>query len=251
MSQAKSLRWVILVSALLMPILSATLFSTTSFNEATQSPYGKTFIEPADYAFTIWAVIYGTSVYYGIWQFRRPWSPTDVYAKIAPFTATTFLLTSLWLVLARLNLTWLTFLCITVMLVSTAITFALYVRSGHHQVVNGLSFNLFFGWLSVAFFANLSAAIKGSGWFLSDSVEVVYTLSALLGAIGLAVFFLLRAKNSLAYGLTIIWALIAIAVSNQPIGNNRPAIVWTCIAAIGLLGVVLGWKVRRQSNLAV
>jgi hypothetical protein len=66
------LQFLNLVLALLQIVVTVVAFSLgTSFDKATASSSGEPPIIPAEYAFTVWSVIYAGSVLYAIYQFPR------------------------------------------------------------------------------------------------------------------------------------------------------------------------------------
>src|SRR5690606_14356422 len=100
-------------------------------------------------------------------------------------------------------------------------------------------FALYFGWITVAFIANIAAfltKISWNGWGISD---VIWTIMMICIA-GLINIYMIWKRNLREYGLVGVWALIAIAVSNV---NNDGSlfIIYTCyfVSAILIVSIVI------------
>jgi hypothetical protein len=247
-----------LVLALAMPVTTFLAFSTgTSFEEATRTEAGEPPIVPAGYAFIIWAFIYSGSVAYAVFQALPAQQENDLLRRVGPFTAAAFLGTSWWLVLARFGWVWLTVVCIAWILASLAVAFFRIVQAGptataaeHYLVV--LPVSVFTGWVTVAIFANTSAALRVSGLQDVGLSEGTWTISMLLvaGLIGSTVT--VASRGNAGYALAVIWALIAIAVANVT-RSNHATIAWLAagMAALVALALFLAPFTRPRRPLSV
>ena len=99
--------------AVAMPVTTFLVFGrSVSFEEATAGEAGTPLIEPAGYAFIIWSVIYAGGIVYALVQARPRARFDPLFSRIGWWTASAFLSVSVWLVMARLGLLWMTVLCI-------------------------------------------------------------------------------------------------------------------------------------------
>jgi hypothetical protein len=192
----------VLVLSLAPPVTTVLAFATgTTFEEATRSDGGKPLIEPAGYAFIVWTLIYGGSVAYGIFQALPSQAGNELFRRIGFFTASAFVGTSVWLLMARVGWIWLTVVCIVWMLAALAPVFVRFVScegalSAAERCVVVFPLSVFTAWVTVATFANSAAAVKDSGWAdvgLSEQEWTVLMLAA--GGVG-------RLRSKGLHGLT-------------------------------------------------
>ena len=209
-----------LALALAQPITTILCFAMgTSFEEATRSDVAEPPIIPAGYTFIIWTMIYGGAIAYGVFQARPARRADSLLRQIGSPTASAFLATSAWLVMARFGLTWLTVVCIAWMMGSLAVVLRVFAREGAPRtaaerwfVVAPLS--LFAGYVTAAMFANTAAALKGSGWMAPGKSETAYSVAMLVAAGSVAAWVTLATGGNAAYAAAIIWALVGIVVAN-------------------------------------
>jgi translocator protein len=221
----------VLVLSLAPPITTILAFATgTTFEEATRSDGGKPLIEPAGYAFIVWTLIYGGSVAYGIFQALPSQAGNELFRRIGFFTASAFVGTSVWLLMARFGWIWLTVVCIVWMLASLAPAFVWLVSydssltlAERCLVVFPLS--VFTAWVTVATFANTAAAVKDSGWADVGLSEQSWTVLMLAAAGLVACGATLFSRGNAGYALTVLWALAAIVVANLHPGQSTPVAV--------------------------
>jgi hypothetical protein len=209
-----------LVLAFAQPITTVLCFSTgTTFDQATRTDVGEPPIIPAGYTFTIWTLIYAGAIAYGLYQAAPTRRHDPLLRRIGLPAAAAMLGTSIWLVMARFGLYWLTVACIIWMMVSLAIVLRDFVRTGAPRsvaerwlVVAPLS--LFAGYVTAATFANTAAAMKNSGWMTAGASETAWSVMMLLAGGGIGAWGTCATRGNAAYALAIVWALIGIVVAN-------------------------------------
>jgi hypothetical protein len=233
--------------ALALPITTVVCFALgTSFAEATQSDSGEPPIIPAGYTFTIWTAIYAGAIVYAIYQ-ALPQRRTDrLLRQIGWLTTSAFLATSAWLVMARFGLVWMTVVCMFWMMASLAGMLRVFVREGAPRtaaerwlVVAPLS--LFAGYVTAATFANLAAAMKGSGWMTQGSSETTWSVGMLMAAGLIAAWATLTTRGNTAYALAIVWALGGIIVANTIERASNPPVALTAGAMAVVVAVTWAW----------
>lgn len=216
----------------------------TSFDEATHSSTSTPPIIPADYAFTIWGLIYASSVAYGIYQAIPSQRTNPLLRRIGLSTASAFLGTIAWLVMARFGRTWATVGCIAWMEASLLTAFMAFVRhrapftrAERWFVVFPVS--VFTGWVTVAVFANTSAALAESGLLNTGLSERGWAVLMLVVAGLLACWITLRSRGNAAFALTIVWALVAVLVANVTREVNPAVAAVAGVMAIVVVGSLL------------
>ncbi|HAH10381.1 MAG TPA: hypothetical protein DCL54_07715 [Alphaproteobacteria bacterium] len=230
--------------------IAATVYLFSSGFQSAQGPMPQaepTPIEPAGYAFIIWAPIYIGCVIYALWLFspegmRDPVSHVIGWATVPVFAACVG-----WLFAAAWGPVIFTIPLIVVMfagLASTLLTVtagtAAMSWSKYLCVVVPLS--LYCGWVSVALFANASEVLPSYG-FNRFGLDVETWTLLMLGVAGLVAAYITWTTASPVYTGAVIWALIAISVGSF----NRGPYPVVAAAALGLaVTLVLLMWVRLQ-----
>lgn len=194
-------------------------------------------VQPAGYAFGIWGLIYvWLLIHAAFGLFKRAESPAwdaHRWPLIASLT-----LGVPWLALALASPVWATVL-IWAMLIAALI--AMFATPRTDRWLAQAPVAIYAGWLSAASFVSLGLVIGGWGWATS-------TVSALI-ALTLATIFAAtiqwRLPRAPEYGLTVVWALVAVIVRN---GADR--LVVTALAAVAI-AILLGVIVRNARIKAV
>jgi hypothetical protein len=220
----------------------------TSFDEATQADVSTPLIEPAGYAFIVWSVIYLGSLAYAAYQFAPARRDDLLLRRIGWPTASAFLSVAVWLVMARFNLIWLTVACIVWMLVSVVPAF---VRAARHpnptpgqRWLVAAPLGVFAGWVTAATFANTAAALKVSGLLDVGLPEAQWTVLFLLAAGVLGAAGTLAVRGRAEYGLTLVWAFVAIAVANLHRGPHPTVALTAGAMAAVVVAALIGSRVR-------
>lgn len=192
-------------------------------------------ILPAGYAFAIWGLIYLWLVLhagFGLW--RRADDPAwdGVRAPLILSLA----VGAVWLFVAVRDPVWASVL-IAVMLAG-ALVAVLRAPAAPDRWLLLAPLAIYAGWLSAATGVSLGVLLAGFGW-LPDTGAAMVMLGVVLA---LAVAVQLRLGRAPEYGLTVVWALIAVCVRNGA-GN----LVVTGLAAAGCLVMLAAvWRVRRD-----
>ncbi len=185
-------------------------------------------VQPAGYAFAIWGLIYlwliGGTVFGALlrsddldWAPMRP----PLFASLAMGTV--------WLPLAQVSPV-LSTLLIWAML-GTALL-ALFRAGDTDRWLQQAPVAIYAGWLSAASCVALGIVIGGYGWMPPTPAAL---LSLLICAV-LAVTVQYRLHRAPEYGITVIWALVAVVVANwQPF--NAAVTLLALVAMAAILGV--------------
>jgi hypothetical protein len=183
-------------------------------------------VQPAGYAFAIWGLIYGwlvVSAVFGVWKRR---DDPDWTAARAPLMISLAVGTP-WLAIANASAVWAT---VTIFIMAAGAIFALIRAPQSDMWWFKVPVGIYAGWLTAASFVSLGSTAAGYG-ILTGQLGWAYI--GILGALAVATPVLLR-TGAPSYGLTVIWALVAIIVANA-------ADIWTvsALAAVGI-AVMLG-----------
>ena len=191
-------------------------------------------ILPAGYAFAIWGLIYLWLVLhagFGLWKRAGDPAWDGVRAPLILSLA----VGAIWLFVAVRDPLWASVL-IAVMLAG-ALAALLRAPAAPDRWLLLAPLAIYAGWLSAATGVSLGVLLAGFGW-LPDTGAAVVMLGVVLA---LAVAVQLRLGRAPEYGLTVVWALVAVCVRNGA-GN----LVVTGLAAAGcLVMLAVAWRVRR------
>jgi hypothetical protein len=204
-----------------------------------------TLIAPASPAFSIWTVIYLGLAAYTVWQFAPGNAATERTRATGWWTAASMVLNATWLLVTQQGWIWLS----VVVIVALALVLGMLVRELDRRpaggnvervIVDG-TFGLYLGWVAVATFANIVAALGSSG----DDLGPVGAASMVIVAAGVCVglAFTLGARWTVAAASAWGFAWIAVGrLADEP----RSTLVGGVAVAAAL--VVLTAPVWRRST---
>ncbi|MEY1555110.1 hypothetical protein AB3Y40_05695 [Yoonia sp. R2331] len=191
-------------------------------------------IQPAGYAFAIWGLIYGwllVSAGYGLLRRRHA---ADWKAARQP------LIVSLavgvpWLSIANASAIWAT---VTIFIMAGFAILALLRAPDADRWWLQAPIGIYAGWLTAASFVSLGSTAAGYA-ILTDSFG--WALIGIACALVVTVGVMRRKPGAPEYGLTVVWALIGIIVSNQ-----TQVIAVSAAAAIGA-ALLIAMTLRNSS----
>lgn len=210
-------------------------------NIAASSAASQTPVIPAGYAFSIWGFIFFFALIYALYQARPSERSNALFRRLGWYTAGAFFFNTVWELVAQfISFGYPTFFVIVLILV-----FALGALF-HLPVFKSLSLkdkwlvylpvSVSAGWISAAVFANLSSVLNQLA-FTNFGLSLSVFSSALILLAGLfASFILYKAKGNFLYGLTIVWALVAILVANLTRGYDPNNAILAGILTLIILG---------------
>ena len=221
---------------------------TDAFSNA--APGGDPPIIPARYAFAIWAPIYAGCLAYAIYQAFPSDANRALLRRAGWWTACAFAATTAWLIAAqRVERIWLTVALLGTIVAS--LTMAARVLSAEKppspidEYLIALPIDLFFGWTSVAVFANTAAALRFSG-VTSPGHETIATLVMLALVTAGASAVIVGLARGAGYVGAVLWALVSIVVANQSGETRPPNLVVSLAAAVGAVVVLAcAWRARN------
>jgi hypothetical protein len=203
-------------------------------------------VEPAGYAFVIWGLIYAGSLAYAVYQARPAKAEDPLLRRIGWLTASGFLLTCIWMLVARFGPLWATVPTIIGMLSLLGASFVVAARWDHRQqaltrshrwlVITPLA--IFNGWLTAAVFVNAAEVLPRYGFGRLGLPLEAFSLVVLGAAFLLALVVLRLARWNPAYGITVVWALLGIIVANIERELSFVVAIAAGCAAVALLAVL-------------
>lgn len=175
-----------------------------------------TLLTPAGYAFSIWSIIYVGLIAFSIYQALPSQSDNARFARIRSLYIANCAANCGWLYLWHYDYIGLSILAMLLIL-STLVLINLNLRgieSGAELWTTKLPFNIYFGWITAATILNASIALVYFGVQTSAAITAILACLLIATATFLAVI-IRRNFDFPAYALTIMWALIAIAVNQS------------------------------------
>jgi translocator protein len=190
-----------------------------------------TVLTPADYAFSIWSLIYLGLIVFSVYQLL----PRNI-ERFAPVR-------SLYIFNAALNCAWIFFwhsdqiaICLAIivalLVVLTVINFKLrQTGSALESLLTKAPFGLYLGWVAVAALVNFAVFLVYANIDLGDG-SFVFGAAAILVAAAFAVFFRIKLTNYFIPA-AVAWGLTAIAVKQ----SGKTLIV--AAAAVGVIACLI------------
>lgn len=206
---------------------------------------------PAGGTFSIWGVIYLLVGAWAVVQFFPSAEATG--RRIAPLFTLSSLLNAGWLFAwhqVRVGLS----VVIMFALLWVLLRVNLLLRETRGGQIPGtlprVAFGIYFGWILVAALVNVTVLLVAAGWdgdlglvAISDAAWAI--MLVVLGA-GAACFAIVGLRNSWV-GLSVVWAFGGIAVNRW---DDFPAIAWTAVAMMLVVGATTGWGFLRGDRWA-
>lgn len=208
------------------------------------------YFTPAGYAFSIWGLIYlgllGFVVYTAA-GLNKEQQGGSVLLQVKWWFVVSCLANSLWVV------AWLyDYIGLSVVLMAVIFISLLNIIISTGAVVEGASlkkyllvfapFSLYFGWISVAFIANMAAYLTATGWDGWGISAINWTV-IMIAVAGLVNIFVIWTRNLYLFGAVGIWAILAIAASNEV-----SLIINTCYAVAVVLAIVIIIRLLAAGN---
>ncbi|MGY3211725.1 hypothetical protein [Mucilaginibacter sp. HD30] len=207
------------------------------------------YFTPAGYAFSIWGVIYlglAGFIYYSWNTVNEKGDQTT--SKIGWWFVLSCIANALWVVVWLYDQIGLSVLLMTLLFISLLKILQnagiLSNRSANTKTLLCVywPFSIYFGWVSVAFIADVAAYLTKLGWSGWGIPAINWTVIMLCTA-GLVNVLVVYTKKLYTYGLVGIWAVLAISVSNQ-----NSSIVYTCygVAAVVVSFIAINLLGRKS-----
>jgi len=213
---------------------------------------------PAGITFSIWGVIYLLLGFYtlyqlGLFQKDKATDP-ELLKRVGNLFAFSSLMNSIWIFCWHYNVISLSLVLMLLILVSL-ITIHLVLKrtpmTRKEWFFIRLPFSIYFGWITVATIANVTAVLVTLGWGGWGLSEPVWTSTLIIIGTLIGITTAILAKD-IPYVATLIWAFTGILIKHTSAsGFNRayPVVIITVQGALVLLTatfvIVLVMKIRQ------
>lgn len=169
--------------------------------------------QPAGYAFSIWGLIYAWLIVHAAFGLVQR-ADDAAWATTRSALIVSLGVGAFWLPVAKVSPLW-AFVLIWIMLIAALIALFRSGRSDPWLLRAPLS--IYAGWLTAASWVSVAINAAGYGVLFGN---LVWAWIAVAGLTIMGVWVQLRLPRTPGYGLTLTWALVALAVQNFALGNT-------------------------------
>ncbi|WP_395626472.1 hypothetical protein [Daejeonella sp.] len=185
-----------------------------------------TVFAPAGITFSIWGIIYLALISFSLYHlyaafYKAKNEPSNLITNsLGVLFIINNLATALWL-LAWLNEELL--ISVILMLIQLTALILIHIRLNRLNIISTFSFQFFtniplsiyFGWISIATIANISAYLKSINWTggISESLWAII----LIAIASLITLFMVIIRKNIPFGLVVLWALYGIVLKRQQV----------------------------------
>lgn len=208
-------------------------------------------ILPANYAFSIWGLIYLGLIGYGIYQLLPEQRQNPVLRRVDYWLILSCVVQAVWVVLFLLRQFWLSTVAMLGILLPL-IAIYLHLGVGKRRVnrqekwLAHIPFSIYLGWISVATIVNVAVSLFNNNWNGFGIAAPGWTAIMMTVAAVLAALIAIQ-RRDIAYPLVIVWALIAIAVRQSSV----PLISGVAVGLAIVLVLLIVMTRLRQNRPAV
>jgi translocator protein len=209
-------------------------------------------VTPADYAFTVWGLIYAACFALAIYQLLPSQQVRAVHRRTGWWLAGAFLCAALWVPIFGMRSLWLAQILILILvgyLIVAARSFVVLgpAPTAAEEVFLRLPVMIYLGWATLAAAAGFAATFRS--WGMPASAQWVNAIGTLLLVGVLVVSFLVvfRLVAVLGFLLTACWALFAVIVATDSHSVRNASL----LAIVIMVAVVIGRTVRSTNRRAV
>jgi hypothetical protein len=240
-------QWANLLGAVFQ-ILAAFLLPVAQAASGNPTP-----VDPAGYAFAIWGLIYLLALVYAVYQAFPSRRTNPLFRRVGWVTAGAFILCGLWEVVVPLGQLLLAQVILVGIFLCAGVAYARLVRSERAVVgrtarwLVGLPTAMLFGWVTAANAVSFTSEAARLGLVGGGIAEAVLGAALLLagGVIASVVIRIGRAgppQPYVTYGLAVLWALVAVVVSqfDSSILGAASALLAGAVVARALLVALRG-----------
>lgn len=244
----RPLAWAVLAAAVLEVVAPVVTINGPGASPGSGSG-PELLITPVGWAFAIWGVIYTLAIAQAVAVLVR--GADSVPRRLQVDQLVLYLGGAVWIVMSALDSSLATALALLVMLLAAVDGVVTAARHGFaprwFAVLTRTAVGLYAGWVTAAFFLNLSTALVDLDVVDADTLgwQLVVVVVAVLTLLALTV-----TTRIVAYAAAGVWALVGIAVTGS--ANDDPQVLGLAIGAAVVLALVLAGSVatshRTQSH---
>lgn len=245
-------RHYMLITKLTIALFFIVLLVINYLNQSTISTIAqinKPFIQPANFTFSIWSIIYGWFLCWIIYSFFKGNTHDKLYMSVRYLLPLNFTFNCLWVLSFASRDILLSCLFIILVLITCVYLFInakRYAKLG--WFITGV-FSIYLGWISIATIVNIFYYVNNltpSVW--STFEQIIYTALMLIIVLLYAIYILVRASD-IILPLTLVWALIGIALNGL---NQFISLLSFSFATIIAIAIVIKLiKQKKSSSLSL
>ena len=200
---------------------------------------------PAAITFAIWGVIYIMLALFILYQLGLFTKKSGVHRQSVEEVGPWFMISSIaniaWIFSWHYDLIYIS-LAVMVLLLISLIRIQSKVNKPEmtksEQWFCQIPFSIYFGWITVATLANVTAVLIYSGWTPLGLPESVWAI-IMIGIAAVIALVHLLVKKDLAFGLATIWAFAGIFIKHiSTFEANHPGVILTLSICTGMIVVV-------------
>lgn len=230
------LAWMVAVMAVVQVIAPAVTFNGLGGSPG-RGAGPELLITPVGWAFSIWGVIYALAIVQAIVAIVVRGAEVSQTQQIAQLVL--YLGATVWIVMAGLESSVATAAALAVMFVAAVVlvgeTNSVSASQGWPAVLTLAAVGLYAGWVTAAFFLNISTALVDQGLFEADAVG--WQVGMLAVATTALAVLLRRSGGNFAYAAAGLWALLGILVTGVADGTTA-VVIAAPVAAMMLVGAL-------------
>ncbi len=202
------------------------------------------FIQPADWAFSIWGLIYTLSIVYGVYQIIPKHDNALLRATRKP-ALVGFVGSGVWLYFAGMSnaLVWLTIP--TLFAMAFAFTRVVNTEGIGNNMTTNFSKNIllpYAAWTGTACWINIQAILVEKNIITNVSTNNISNAILFVGIVSFTLYYFHKTKYSIWYGGVILWASIGVISANISEGSMVFA------GAAGLCALVVFWMMIKNTS---
>jgi len=240
------LAWAVLVAALLQVI--APLITLNGPGGSPADGAGPDLlITPVGWAFSIWGVIYTLAIAQAVAVLLT--GSQRIRPRLQVAQVVLYLGATGWIALAGLDRSIATAAALAVMSAAAIDAVVTVARNSLTPkwlaALTRTAVGLYAGWVTAAFFLNVSTALVDAGAFEAD--ELTWQLSMLVLAVAALLAVAIAARGTLAYTAAGIWALVGIGVTGRIDGTGE-VVVAAAVSIVLLCSATVAVRVARRRN---
>lgn len=207
---------------------------------------------PANYAFSIWSVIYAFLIAFGIYQVLPAQRNNPHLQRIGWLFVVSCVFNAAWLI----SFHYLQFAISMVMMIALLITLiVIYWRLGvgvepvsrATKWLIHVPFSLYLGWITAATITNAAYVLTDAGWG-GFGIEAQTWAIVMLAITGVLASYIVYTRRDIAYGLVIVWAVTSIAVRHADIASISLTSIIVSVAVALLVAYAL-WRYFDSNRL--
>lgn len=200
-----------------------------------------TLLAPAGPAFSIWSVIYLGLAAYTVWQWLPGPGSSELARRTGWWVAASMILNAAWLLVTQQGWIWVSVLVIIALLVVLA-RLALELAAASEGAADTfgtwlvrITVGLYLGWVAVATFANIAAALGSTGADVSTGAAVLGALVALVVVTSVAVTLMRSERTRWSVAAAVVWGLSWLAVGRLSDESRSTAVGIGALVAVAVV----------------